>query len=127
MSTDQEQLVDVVSLNLTKAELQFVRDLFGILLPPDGQVTVSESLAGMTGRNILERKLWAKIYETCKQSKVAVGDSVPDYIVVTTSQPEMAIGMLEHRASGDDEDNEKEGISSLFEDAPDSEESNDEG
>lgn len=118
MSEDQEKLVEVVNVTMTKAELQFVRDLFGILLPPDGQKTVSESLAEMTGRKILEKRLWQKVYNACVESKVAVGDTVPDYIVVTTSQPEMAIGMLQHGADDEDGSGEAEaGLSKLFEDS----------
>lgn len=130
MSEDQEKLVEAATVTLTKAELQFVRDLFGILLPPDGQVTISESLASTTGRKILEKKLWAKFYNKCVEFKVAVGDNVPDYIIVTTSQPEMAIGMLQHDTGeeGPTIKHTEEGLSKLFDsETGDSEEPKEEG
>lgn len=81
-------------LCLTKFELLHLRDLMGILLPPDGAQTVSQSLAISEDRSLIETMLWDKVCKLCKQAKLPLDLEAPDYIVAPTSPPPMGIFQL---------------------------------
>jgi hypothetical protein len=67
--------------------------LFGIVLPPDGSRTVSQSLAASTGRPFVESQLWQKVQKACTELGIPLGDEAPDFVVVPTAvpMPELAV------------------------------------
>lgn len=79
-------------LNLTKYELVHIRDMLSVLLPPDGQETLSQSLAQLEGRKIIESMLWNKVVALCGEAGLPIDSEAPDYIVAPISTP--AIGVF---------------------------------
>jgi hypothetical protein len=90
------KVVNTYSLKLTKIELLHLRDLFSVVLPPDGGHTVSEALAAIENRAIAESKVWLKIAALCKLAELPVDDEAPDFIVAPTTPPPMAVFQLQH-------------------------------
>jgi hypothetical protein len=78
-------------LSLTKFELLHLRDLMGVLLPPDGAQTLSQSLALAEDRQLIESMLWDKVGRLCKQAKLPLDAEAPDYIVAPTAPPPMSV------------------------------------
>ena len=78
-------------LNLTKFELLHLRDLMSVLLPPDGAETLSQSLASVEDRMLIESMLWDKVSNLCKQAKLPLDSEAPDYIIAPTSPPPMGV------------------------------------
>ena len=83
-------------LTLTKFELLHIRDVFSILLPPDGNKTVSQALAEVEDRTLIETMLWKKIAELCSEADLPLNNEAPDYIVAPTSAPPMGIFHINH-------------------------------
>jgi len=83
-------------LTLTKFELLHIRDVFSILLPPDGNKTVSQALAEVEDRTLIETMLWQKITELCSEADLPLNNEAPDYIVAPTSAPPMGIFHINH-------------------------------
>lgn len=81
------------TLSLTRSELEHVRDLFGMLLPPlmEGSITVSESLAIQEKREETERVLWKKVTLLCERAGIALGDLAPDHLIGVVEQPHMSV------------------------------------
>jgi len=94
----------VASLRLTAADAVHMRDLFGIVLPPDGSRTVSQSLATATGRSIVESRLWHKLQQVCVELGVPLGDAAPDFVVVPTSVPMPELAVQRFDAAGQEAD-----------------------
>ena len=82
---------ETFDLNLTKFELLHLRDLMSVLLPPDGGQTLSEALASVEERSLIESMLWDKLSKLCKTAKLPVDAEAPDYIVAPVSAPPMGI------------------------------------
>lgn len=78
-------------VNLTNSELAHIRDLFSVLLPTDMKETVSQRLAVLNRRTLLEAKLWNKIAAACDQAGVTVGDDAPDFVVSVASTPSVSV------------------------------------
>lgn len=78
-------------LTLTKFELLHLRDLMGILLPPDGAETISQSLASMEDRSLIESMLWDKVSKLCTDAKLPMESEAPDYIIAPTAPPPMGV------------------------------------
>lgn len=78
-------------LSLTKFELLHLRDLMSVLLPPDGGQTLSQSLASVEDRLLIESLLWTKVSNLCKRAKLPLDEEAPDYIVAPTSPPPMGV------------------------------------
>lgn len=78
-------------LSLTKFELLHLRDLMGILLPPDGAQTVSQSLASAEDRSLIESMLWDKLVKLCKAAKLPMETEAPDYIIAPVAPPPMGV------------------------------------
>lgn len=78
-------------LSLTKFELLHIRDLLGVLLPPDGTQTLSQSLAAIEDRQLIESMLWDKVCRLCKQAKLPLDTAAPDYIIAPTAPPPMSV------------------------------------
>jgi hypothetical protein len=98
-------------LNLTKFELLHLRDLMSLLLPPDGQQTLSQSLAELEGRNLIESMLWAKLSSLCESAGLPTDSEAPDYIIAPITSPKLGVFHLNHNLV--DESPNEEGIGFL--------------
>jgi len=83
-------------LHLTRFELLHLRDLMGILLPPDGALTVSQALASTEDRSIIESILWDKVSKLCVDARLPTESEAPDYIVAPLAPPPMGIFQVNH-------------------------------
>lgn len=92
-------------LRLTRLELAHLRDLFGIVLPPEGRKTLSQSLAEIENRPMVETLLWNKISDACELADVPLNEEAPDFIVAPTGTPPIGVFQLASEPdSGDDEE-----------------------
>lgn len=82
---------ETFDLSLTRFELLHLRDLMGVLLPPDGAQTLSQALASLEERTLIESMLWDKLSRLCKTAKLPLEAEAPDYIVAPTSPPPMGV------------------------------------
>ncbi len=97
------------NLKLTKFEILHIRDLMSILLPPDAKQTLSQAMASLENRQMVESVLWRKISEACKEADLPLGADAPDYIVAPISSPAIGVFQLAHepvQSSQDDGYNE---------------------
>jgi len=81
----------VYDLSLTKLELLHVRDLMSMLLPPNGEKTISQSLAELENRGLIETRLWGKVSSLCQEASLPLNDEAPDYIVAPNAPPPMSV------------------------------------
>jgi hypothetical protein len=96
-------------VRFTKFELLHLRDLMSISLPPEGAHTVSETLASLENRVMVESSLWQKLTNACVAVGLPVGDNAPDYIVAPSGIAPMGVFQLASEPpSGlpDDDDDE---------------------
>lgn len=100
MSKDKIKKRKTYELRLTRSELGHLRDLFGVVLPPDVKKTISQHLAELEDRVFVEEKLWDKISCLCTSAGVALDDEAPDYIIAPMGPPPMGVFHL----SNDQED-----------------------
>lgn len=77
----QSKKIVTFNLSMTAEELLHVRDLLSIILPPDGSVRLSESLAASEKRQASESTLWTKVANLCLEANLPVGDDAPDFAV----------------------------------------------
>ena len=82
------------NLRLTKFELLHLRDLFSVVLPPEAKQTLSQALAELEGRGMVEAFLWKKVYAMCEEAGLPIGDEAPDYVVAPASPPPMGVFLL---------------------------------
>ena len=78
-------------LSLTRFELLHLRDLMSILLPPDGNQTLSAALAASEKRSMIESMLWEKLSSLCVEADLPVGDEAPDYVIAAISSPALGV------------------------------------
>lgn len=90
-------------LRLTKYELLHLRDLFGVVLPPDASKTLSQALAELEGRSLVESKLWSKLANLIEESGLPSGDDAPDYVVAPASTPPITVFQISADPEGEDE------------------------
>lgn len=88
-------------LNLTKFELLHLRDLMSLLLPPDGQQTLSQSLAELEGRNLIESMLWTKLSSLCESAGLPTDSEAPDYIIAPITSPKLGVFHVNHDLAGE--------------------------
>lgn len=93
-------------LRLTKFELLHLRDLFSILLPPDAKQTMSQALAELENRTLIETMLWKKIFQACQDAGLPTGDDAPDYVAAPASPPPISVFQLSSEPGGGDESEE---------------------
>lgn len=109
----------VVTLTLSKFELMHLRDLMSVMLPSEGQKSLSSMLAATENRHVIESMLWDKIVAACEDCKLPTGDAAPDYIVAPTGMTPLGVFQI---ASDPNDDGEGDGksdptdISNLFKD-----------
>ena len=89
---------------LTKFELLHLRDMFSVVLPPDTSKTLSQSLAELENRVLIESALWNKISSVCTEANLPVGEEAPDYIVAPISPPAMGVFQLASEPAEDTSD-----------------------
>jgi hypothetical protein len=83
-------------IRFTRFELLHLRDLMSVTLPPDGKQTLSQALAALEGRPMIETYLWRKISEACEEAGLPLGEEAPDYIVAPSAPPPMGVFQLAH-------------------------------
>lgn len=81
-------------MRLTKFELLHLRDMFSILLPPDAKQTLSQALAVLEDRQIVETVLWRKIADACVEAGLPTDEAAPDYVVAPASPPPITVFQL---------------------------------
>ena len=113
----------IYELCLTKFELLHLRDLMGVLLPPDGAETLSRSLAALEGRSLIETKLWEKVVSLCSDADLPLDAEAPDYIIAPTSSPSLGVFQI---AQEDEEGEQVEGQGFLPKDDEDEDEDSEE-
>lgn len=91
MSKEKIKKRKTYDLRLTRTELAHLRDLFGVVLPPDTKKTISQHLAELEDRVYVEDKLWSKISDLLNEAEVPNGDEAPDFIVAPTAPPSMGV------------------------------------
>ena len=109
-------------LRLTQFELLHLRDLMSVCLPPEGKQTLSEALASLENRQLIESMLWKKLSAACAAVGLPTGDDAPYYVVAPTGMTplgvfQLASDSIDKPGSSDGEDDEEvdsEDISNLF-------------
>lgn len=89
-------------LELTRAELLHVRDLFSVKLPPEMASSVSQVLAESQGRSLVESSLWNKLTKQFVAARVPTGDSAPDFVVAVAGTPTIGVFQVDHSADGEE-------------------------
>lgn len=83
-------------LQLTRFELLHLRDLMGVLLPPDGAQTLSQALAMSEDRVVIESSLWDKVSKCCVDASLPIETEAPDYIIAPTAPPPLGVFQVNH-------------------------------
>lgn len=91
--------VKTSALNLTLEELIHLRDLFNVRFPSttNASQTVSQSLAKIEDREVIESRLWDKLTKLLKPSGIPLGDDAPDHVIAMTAPPELGVFPVEVR------------------------------
>ena len=97
-------------LRLTKFELLHLRDLFSVVLPPEGRKTVSQSLAELENRILIESFLWNKIATACETAGVPLDDDAPDYVLAPAGPPPISVFHLATEPESEEEEQESAGF-----------------
>lgn len=105
-------------LHLSKFELVHLRDLFGVLLATDAKTTVSQALASVEDRQIVEAKLWQRIAAACQSAKVDLNDSAPDFICAALVSPP-PVGVFRISQEPNEGENQDSDEIDVFSDADD--------
>jgi hypothetical protein len=92
-------------LRLTKFELLHIRDLFSIVTPPEVNRTVSQHLAEVENRVLVESMLWKKLSNLCEEAGIPTGDDAPDFVVAPTAAPPIGV----FRLASEPQDEQDEG------------------
>lgn len=91
-----ETVTSPCTLGMSADGIKFLRDLFSVMVPPDGELTVSQSLAQSTGREKLEEELWQGIIALCKENDIPTGNDAEDYAIVpVVMTPPMTVVRVE--------------------------------
>ena len=97
-----------LELHLTMTELIHLRDLMSILLPPDGSITISKSLAEIEDRELQEGRLYEKIYSLCSENGIPAGETAPDYYLNFSVKPSFHVLPLNFKEEVEEEDIEED-------------------
>jgi hypothetical protein len=95
-------------LRLTKSEILHLRDLFSIVLPPTVDKTVSQALAELEGRTLIESSLWQKVSAAALAAGLPVGSDAPDYVVAPTGSPALSVFQMTSDEELDDSAGDEE-------------------
>lgn len=102
-----------LELKLTPIEVVHLRDLFSVILTSEMKSTVSQALARTQSRSLVESKLWQKVVEVCKRSRIPVGDEAPDFVVAATGAPSVNVFELS-RGDTDEETTSSDEHKTIF-------------
>lgn len=91
MSKDKIKKRKTYEMRLTKMELIHIRDLFSVVLPPDARKTMSQALAELEDRAIIESHLWTKVSSLCEEAGLPLDHEAPDYIIAPIAPPPMSV------------------------------------
>jgi hypothetical protein len=91
-------------VRFTRTELAHIRDLFGVVLPPDAKKTLSQHLAEVEDRVLIEERLWEKLADAMKLADVPLDEEAPDYIIAPLGSPPLGVFPL----SRDDAEEQEE-------------------
>lgn len=94
------------ALRLTKFELIHLRDLFSIRLPPELKQTISQKLADVEERVMIEARLWQKLVASFVEAELPVDDDAPDFICSTSSVPSIGVFRLAHEPNQQPEESD---------------------
>jgi len=111
-------------LRLTRFELLHLRDLFSVLLASDASQTVSQALAAVEDRRLVEARLWQKLVGSCREADLPVDEDAPDFVVAASQAPPVGVFKLAEEPPKDEDDDDEEAGSPLEDD--DSDEGEDE-
>jgi hypothetical protein len=102
-ASNKTRRVATFDMKLTRSELIHLRDLFGVLLPPSGDMTLSKALAMQTtGSSLIEGRLWRKIEAACTSAGVPTEDGAPDFAVTVTGPIKIDVVPVELASDDDD-------------------------
>src|SRR3990167_4143352 len=101
-------------LQLTVFELTHLRDLFSISLPPTLAQTMSQALAQLEDRSMVEAKLWQKIATACKNVGVLMDDDAADFICAASAAPPVGVFKLAQEPNEGEEEEEGDEEGSVF-------------
>lgn len=82
---------DSIRLTLTRDELIHLRDLMSVVLPPNGDKTVSSALSSLTKNQVKEGILWNKIIDLCVKNKIEIGSDAPDFYLDFAVPPSIGV------------------------------------
>jgi hypothetical protein len=88
-----DRAVKTFSLALTKYELVHLRDVLSVTLPSTN-TTVSQALATLEKRALIEGCLWQKVQAVCKAASIPLSNKAPDYVIAAVGQPSMCVFRL---------------------------------
>lgn len=97
---------NTTALQLTVFELTHLRDLFSISLPPTLAQTMSQALAQLEDRSMVEAKLWQKIAVACKSAGVLMDDDAADFICAASAAPPIGVFKLAQEPNEGEEESE---------------------
>jgi hypothetical protein len=97
------------TLQLTVFELTHLRDLFSISLPPTLAQTMSQALAQLEDRSMVEAKLWQKVAAACKSAEIPMDDDAADFICAASAGPPVGVFKLAQEPNEGEEDEEEDG------------------
>ena len=84
-------------ISLTRDELELLRDIMGLVVPVHGEDDevregcLSEMLAEVTSRDLVEETLWKKVSEACARAGVGMGDAAPTFAVSVADMPTLRV------------------------------------
>lgn len=84
------------TLRLTRYELLHLRDLFGVILPTEMKVTLSQALALQQERVLVESKLWQKVAASCAEARLPLDEEAPDFTVAVSAPSAIGVFELTH-------------------------------
>ena len=92
------------SVRLTRFELLHLRDLFSVLLASDTSQTVSQALAAVEDRRLVEARLWQKLAAACGEAELPLDDEAPDFVVAASQAPPVGVFKLAEEPAGSQQD-----------------------
>lgn len=92
----------IYDLRLTKFELLHIRDVFSVAMPTDLKKTISQSLAELESRSLIESALWKKISEACATASIPMDEYAPDYVIAPVGPPALSVFHLASDPQGEE-------------------------
>ena len=87
-------------VRLTRFELLHLRDLFSVLLASETNQTVSQALAAVEDRRLVEARLWQKLAAAVAEAGLPTDDDAPDFVVAASQSPPVGVFKLAEEPAG---------------------------